>query len=552
MKQSRCIGLSVCIIDSNKTLLSEGFGYADLATKKTVTSKTIFQIGSISKVITAIAIMQLVNKGKVSLDSSITTYIPEFSIKSHSMYQPVTIRDLLTHESGLPSDVANGCILGQSRFSGIDTLYRIVPFIFKDLYTARPPKTSFSYSNIGFSLLGCIIERVSGQSLSDYISDHIFMPTHMLNSSTQIDSIINNDLSMSYRNNNPIPVAFIRDIPAGAYLSNADDIAQFIKMLLAKGHLNNNTILDNSYVDTMLSCHNTDIPLDLNFKIGLPFWLTNPTNIPSKIAYHIGDIPPNHSVLAILPDKQLGIAVMINSDDDPLLAVKIGLHLLEKFYEAKYGKQIGPQKPPPSIKLNPSRLKQLAGVYTCANTIFQISVSGDKLTMNNGSAALQLTAQSDSIFIPKYKLFGFLPIHVDQLNDLTVGFHKIDDKELLSIRVFGISLERAVKYKVPSITNIWRKRAGNYVVINQQSIPPAEKFMKDFYYCNSCNLSIDKETSILLFKPEGKGIVPLQIHSDSIAISCGAGRNSGETVEAYSDNNGDYIKVWGYTFKRCN
>ncbi|HMA65318.1 MAG TPA: hypothetical protein VKO63_08970, partial [Chitinispirillaceae bacterium] len=68
---------------------------------------------------------------------------------------------------------------------------------------------------------------------------------------------------------------------------------------------------------------------------------------------------------------------------------------------------------------------------------------------------------------------------------------------------------------------------------------------------NSCNLSIDKESNTLLFKPDGKGIVPLQIHSDTIAITCGAGRNSGETVEAYSDSIGDYIKAWGYIFKRC-
>jgi CubicO group peptidase (beta-lactamase class C family) len=100
MKKTGTVGMAVAVIDSDKVVYSEGFGYADKKTKKKVTDSTTFMIGSITKLFTGTAIMQLVEQGAIVLDSPITTYLPEFTVKSRFNARPITVRDLLTHESG--------------------------------------------------------------------------------------------------------------------------------------------------------------------------------------------------------------------------------------------------------------------------------------------------------------------------------------------------------------------------------------------------------------------------------------------------------------------
>jgi CubicO group peptidase (beta-lactamase class C family) len=123
MKKTRTVGMAVAVIDSDRIVYTEGFGYADKAAGKKVTDSTTCMIGSISKIFTGTAIMQLVEQGVVALDSPVTAYLPEFTVKTRFKARPITVRDLLTHESGLPTDVFNGECLGQRPFPGIDTLY---------------------------------------------------------------------------------------------------------------------------------------------------------------------------------------------------------------------------------------------------------------------------------------------------------------------------------------------------------------------------------------------------------------------------------------------
>lgn len=147
-------GLSIALVDDQKVVWAEGFGYADVANQVPATADTMYRIGSISKVLTATEIMRLVEQGKVELDRPVTDYVPEFSI--HNRFadsKPITLRALLAHHSGLPSDVLKGM--------WVDHPVPLAEYVtaLRDESLASPPQSLYKYSNIGFSLLGRVIEN---------------------------------------------------------------------------------------------------------------------------------------------------------------------------------------------------------------------------------------------------------------------------------------------------------------------------------------------------------------------------------------------------------
>ena len=160
-------GAVIAVIKDNNVLFARGYGYADFAAKKRVVAEqTLFRLGSISKVFTATAVMQLVEQGKLDLDRDVSNYL-DFPIPK-TYPEPITLRHLLTHTSGF-EDVA--------KYLFAPSADEMRPL--RDYLIAAMPQRIFrpgtipSYSNYGFALAGYIVERASGQSLEDYISAHI-------------------------------------------------------------------------------------------------------------------------------------------------------------------------------------------------------------------------------------------------------------------------------------------------------------------------------------------------------------------------------------------
>jgi CubicO group peptidase (beta-lactamase class C family) len=115
MKIYKVVGISIALVDDQNVVWSEGFGYADQANNIPANSQTIYRVGSVSKLFTATSVMQLVENQKINLDEPIQTYIPEFKIKSRFEKQgEITARNLMTHHSGLPSDIENNFFLQKS------------------------------------------------------------------------------------------------------------------------------------------------------------------------------------------------------------------------------------------------------------------------------------------------------------------------------------------------------------------------------------------------------------------------------------------------------
>jgi CubicO group peptidase (beta-lactamase class C family) len=169
LREIRAAGLSVAIVRDGEPVLAKGYGYADLAERVPASANTIYRLASITKQFTAAAILHLAEEGKLSLDDPISDYLPDYP--DHG--RQITIRHLLSHTSGL-SDVAAIQILEEGGGVGY-TRNEII-----ELVTSQPldfePGTGHSYSNVGYMLVGVVIEQVTRTTYADYLTNEIIRP----------------------------------------------------------------------------------------------------------------------------------------------------------------------------------------------------------------------------------------------------------------------------------------------------------------------------------------------------------------------------------------
>ncbi|MCY3831856.1 MAG: serine hydrolase, partial [Chloroflexi bacterium] len=166
-------GLALGIVYDGELLWGQGYGDADVEAKTKVTLDTRFRIASISKTFTAVAILQLRDAGELSLDDPVARYLDWFDLQFEGA-PPITIRNLLTHTSGLPRDSHNP-MWTECEAPDWDEFVEAL----KTRPPTRPPYQKFAYSNVGYSLLGGIIEQVSGDSWASYLQANIVDPLGM-------------------------------------------------------------------------------------------------------------------------------------------------------------------------------------------------------------------------------------------------------------------------------------------------------------------------------------------------------------------------------------
>ncbi|MGE0041964.1 MAG: serine hydrolase domain-containing protein [Vicinamibacterales bacterium] len=228
-------GLSVAIGGEGVVQWAEGFGLADVEQQVPVTPDTVFRIASISKPITATAVMQLVERGRVSLDDPIRKWVPAFPAKGE---QTITIRHLLTHTSGI-RHYKDGEFNQVSAFGSVDEAIAI----FKDDPLLFAPGTRYSYSTYGYNLLAGVVERASGLTFEAYVRDRVWAPAGMTRTALEHPQDIVMRRARQYVRG-PAP-AGVRNAPytdlsikwaGGGVISTASDLVRF-ELALESGAL---------------------------------------------------------------------------------------------------------------------------------------------------------------------------------------------------------------------------------------------------------------------------------------------------------------------------
>ncbi|MGE5224138.1 MAG: serine hydrolase domain-containing protein, partial [Omnitrophica WOR_2 bacterium] len=309
-------GAAVSVVKDGRLFFAKGYGYADLEKGIPVDpEQTVFRIGSVTKLFTWTAVMQLAEQGKLNLDADINTYL-DFHIPD-TFPQPITLKHLITHTSGFEN--LNFEILsqeGEDQALPGEWLASHIPG------RVRPPGECAAYSNYGAALAGYIVARVSGQPYYQYIQEHVLDPLGMENSTIQWPAppAYNARESVGYMYNNSAFLEFPRltshiDLfPAGAMRTTVTDMARFMIAHLQNGRYSDANIAERRILKeaTAQQMHSTLYTPDPRLR-GIAYGFFDFSDNGQRTIGHSGESEPMQSLLLLLPDQNLGVFVSYNS-----------------------------------------------------------------------------------------------------------------------------------------------------------------------------------------------------------------------------------------------
>ena len=309
-------GVAISVVKGDQVIFAKGYGYADVEAKVPVSAEnTIFQIASLTKLFTWTAIMQLVEQGKLDLDTDINTYL-DFNIPD-KFAAPITLRHLMTHTAGF-EDRSYDLVSPSA-----DSLLPIGSWLKTHLPAQIwAPGELIAYSNYGATLAGYILELVSGMPYGSYIERYLLEPLGMHHTSATVSGNIASGYTYyegEYFRKQP---EWFHTIPASAIVSPADDIAAFMIAHMANGDAG---ILEPATLELMHSQVFADHPLTKGMALG--FFEMDQNG--QQIFGHEGNMLYSHSLLALLPEHDLGLFVTYNSAS----AAGLGQELLGAFLD---------------------------------------------------------------------------------------------------------------------------------------------------------------------------------------------------------------------------
>jgi CubicO group peptidase (beta-lactamase class C family) len=308
MQTASIPGLALGVVYGDQVVYLKGYGIAG-PDGRAVTAQTPFILGSTSKSFTALAIMQLVEAGKIDLDASVTTYLPWFRTDDAAASAHITVRNLLYQNSGLPTyegrqGIADNDQSSMALENGVRALSS-VPL-------SQPAGQGYEYANENYDILGLIVQTVAGQSYEDYIRAAIFAPLQMNHSAAALSDPAVADLATGYRHWLFWPVPFAAPYPrqmtpSGFLISTAEDMTHYLSAQLNGGVYGNHQLLSPQGIATL---HTPGAKLGPTSSYGMG-WVIQGQPGATKV-WHNGDVSNFHANLLLLPDQHIGIVILIN------------------------------------------------------------------------------------------------------------------------------------------------------------------------------------------------------------------------------------------------
>jgi CubicO group peptidase (beta-lactamase class C family) len=315
-------GVALALIKDGKIVLEKGYGFRDLESHAPVTTATLFNIGSITKSFTALGIAQLVDQQQVELDTPVIKYIPDLRLSDPRAARVVTLRQLLSHTSGLPPDEQWPQQVPPTR-EGIVSEFANMPI------TAQPG-TRFQYCSRCIVLAAYALERTSGQSWEAYTQAHIFEPLGMTAASFGPFGLEQaQDRAQPYRHDAvlgevPVPWGRLRYLaalgPAGGIDANVDEMARYALLQLGDGTISGHQVLSASM---MAELHRPEIAVgtdwtpaarseDIHYALG---WFTADVR-GMHLVFHNGANPGFRAAIFLMPSAKAGVVILTNGESE--------------------------------------------------------------------------------------------------------------------------------------------------------------------------------------------------------------------------------------------
>jgi D-alanyl-D-alanine carboxypeptidase len=396
-KQAGTPGMAVALTSRRGLLRVSAYGFADRKAKVPLTPQTLFEIGSISKSFTAIALLQQREQGRLDLRRPLTDYLPWFKI--HSQYCPITVHDLLTHTAGLPAD----------RDDIPSSLYTAVAL--RERSTGYAPGTRFYYSNIGFQVLGYLVEALYRRPYAEVIHEQILAPLGMDSSEAAITNSMRSRLAVGY-------IPFFDDRPTyrgeplveapwleygagdGSVAATASDLAAYLRMLLNRGQGPRGRVLSEESFRLLVQPW-AKMDSDWFYGYGLAVRRAHGHTVFGHSGGMIGYTSRMEGDL----DDGLGAVVFVNGPGNPNPVASFALDLLRA---ALHGETL-PPLPEPGDPTHGDHLADYEGTYASPNgKQLQLLASGSQLLLVHGQERIVLEPRGKDAFYvshPDFALF---------------------------------------------------------------------------------------------------------------------------------------------------
>ncbi|MFZ5426835.1 MAG: serine hydrolase domain-containing protein [Thermodesulfobacteriota bacterium] len=530
-------GLSIAVVDGGRAVWLQGFGFADEAARVPVDANTVFRAGSISKTVTSMRVMQLAEAGLVDIDADIRRYVPGFSIRNRFPdTPPITPRMLMSHRSGLPTDVVAGMWSENPM-----TLGEFIPTLSREAM-ASPPVTQWRYSNVAYSLLGRMVEEVEGKAFSEAMRQGLLEKIGMASSSYVMTEALAPRYSKGYQNGAEAPRPTLRDQPTGSLFTTAQDMASYLAAIIEGGR---GAVSPKSLFE-MTKPQFPGLPLDFGFEQGLGFMLSGVTLADGrKLVWHGGTAIPHQAFMAIDPESGLGVAILCNTLEASRFISRLATQIMETALEIKTGRRAPPVKRAQSFKaarLAQDQLASYAGFYaTYSGMLGTVQVLDGTLTARIGDSVTRLTPAENGVLLLKSDaFFGLIP-HVR--SDLHLEHLTVEGRDVLVLRGHAMPYPFE-KVPMKPIPGAWTARLGKYATLQ-----PGEGI------CYK-TLELVEQAGLLVAvvgvstgqpgAPTAPAIFPLVPVSDDEAVIAGIGIGTGSVVRA--EGTGLYHS--GYGFRR--
>lgn len=550
MKSRAIAGLSIALIDDQRIVWARGFGWADVEAKRPATPDTLYRVGSVSKLFTALELLKLRDRGRLKLDQPVTAILPGFAIRNRGPDgPPITLRALAAHHSGLPTDRLNG--MWTPRPASLAALVDEV----SDETLAAVPQTQYRYSNLGFSVLGRVIEVVSGQPFERAIEQDLLIPLRMKRSRFTQALPKEVEVATGYRKNTPLPWLTLRDAPAGGLTSSVIELAQLPKLVFAEGVADGRRVVSAQSVADSLSPQFAELPADFGHRVGLSWMLSGvQTATGDAVVWHNGAAPPFQATVALLPKDRLGAVILSNTEAAGQIQLDLAARALGLLKLAREGGVYGPARPVELLAapLAAGDIERYAGDYVALGQMLRVEVEGDRLKTAFLGNTLELIPVGEGRFSVRARVLGLLSF---ELPNLAVRLPKMADTGtpgLSNVSAVGLisGLPAPVTVtRVPSvpISDAWRRRLGG-----------CDLDTRDQYFeIRECRLAEENGHLVVRISLRGtetgaewtEFALPLVPLDDGEAVVPGFGTDEGGTARVVAAGGAETLRYSGFELR---
>lgn len=374
--------LSIALVEDQTVVWAKGFGFADPKAKKPATAQTVYRVGSVSKLFTDIAIMQLVEKGQIDLDAPLARYLPDFK-PENPFKKPITLREMMAHRSGLVREPPVGNYFDPT----VPTLAQTVASLNRTRLVYEP-EARIKYSNAAIGTVGYVLEATQKTPFPRYLRQKVLQPLGMTQSDFEPTDAVKKELAQAimwtYQGRTfPAPTFELGMAPAGSMYSTVNDLGKFLTVLFAEGKTPTGRILKKETLHRMWQPQFAKEGEKTGFGIG--FYITERNG--KRRLGHGGAIYGFATELAFLPEEKLGVVVIASCDVANAVTTHLANVALDHMLALKENKPLPPLER--THPLEPEKARALAGHWVSGKKSFDMLSREGKLWLIPGRGGMR-------------------------------------------------------------------------------------------------------------------------------------------------------------------